>query len=168
MTFFQAIRQSGWTVIQYRTTRADPRRVRADQSRRFRSLLRHAVARSPFYREKYRDIDVETCRLDELPVTTKAELMAEFDRVQNRAQAVRNAFRAAFGGGAKLAETPQLAGAFEKGSQDAYRAIVRHQLPGVDHAADESKKHTRLLERVEDQMKQVRDVLTDRLNFGMI
>jgi phenylacetate-coenzyme A ligase PaaK-like adenylate-forming protein len=48
---------------------------------RLRRLLRHAAQRSPFYREKFQGIDLGRCALVDLPVTTKGELMAHFDRV---------------------------------------------------------------------------------------
>lgn len=49
------------------------------QDQRLRSLLRHAVANAPFYREKYRGLDLSRCDLRELPPTNKSELMANFD-----------------------------------------------------------------------------------------
>lgn len=56
-----------------------PERVAALQDRRLRSLLRYTVERSPFYREKYRGLDLDRCPLAELPPTNKGELMAHFD-----------------------------------------------------------------------------------------
>ena len=56
-----------------------PAEVLALQQRRLRSLLRHAVRQSPFYRERFRGLDVEACALNELPVLTKAEMMAHYD-----------------------------------------------------------------------------------------
>lgn len=49
------------------------------QERRFRALLRHVVAHSPFYRKKYAGIDIERCAVADLPTLTKAEMMANFD-----------------------------------------------------------------------------------------
>ena len=64
-----------------RARRMCPEAVRAIQERRLRRLLRVASARSPFYRELYRGIDLRNCRLEDLPTTTKAVLMEQFDRV---------------------------------------------------------------------------------------
>lgn len=75
------LRLSLWMVWQSAASRAGPERIQALQQRRFRRLLRHAVARSTFYREKYRGLDTDRCPLAALPTTTKAEVMADFDRV---------------------------------------------------------------------------------------
>lgn len=54
----------------------------AHQGRQLDSLVRHAVAKSPFYREFYRDIDLaKQFRLQDLPVITKKIVMDNFDRV---------------------------------------------------------------------------------------
>ena len=55
--------------------------VRARQERRWRALLRHAAAHSPFYRERLRGLDLARCRPGDLPPLTKAEMMANFDRI---------------------------------------------------------------------------------------
>src|SRR5262245_46582839 len=81
MSPFATIRRAIWTMRQYRASRLRPEAVRRRQEERFRRLLLHAVERSPFYREKYRGIDVGRCAIADLPTTTKAELMANFDRV---------------------------------------------------------------------------------------
>jgi len=65
----------------HHSARHDPRRTAAVQEARLRRLLAHAVRRSAFYRARYRGLDVSRCPLAELPVTTKAELMAQFDDV---------------------------------------------------------------------------------------
>jgi phenylacetate-CoA ligase len=70
-----------WGVWHYRAVRMSPAALRAVQQRRLRRLLRHAAARSPFYRAKFAGIDLGRCRLADLPVTTKEEMMADFDRV---------------------------------------------------------------------------------------
>jgi phenylacetate-CoA ligase len=49
--------------------------------KRLRRLVKLAMDRSPFYREKYRGIDPNRCELADLPPTNKQELMAHFDRV---------------------------------------------------------------------------------------
>lgn len=41
--------------------------------------MNHAVENSRFYRDKFRGIDVARCRLEDLPITTKAEMMERFD-----------------------------------------------------------------------------------------
>lgn len=53
----------------------------AYQDRKLRKLLRFAVAKSPFYRELYGHVDIETCKLEDLPITTKEMLDSAFDRV---------------------------------------------------------------------------------------
>ncbi len=63
-----------------RARRMDPLKVEAIQKRRLRALVRLAVERSPFYREKYRGIDLDRFTLADLPPTNKRELMANFDR----------------------------------------------------------------------------------------
>jgi phenylacetate-CoA ligase len=60
--------------------RFDPARLARVQGRRLRALVRLAVERSPFYREKYRGIDLDRFDLADLPPTNKGELMANFDR----------------------------------------------------------------------------------------
>lgn len=80
MSLLETLRRSVWTVRQFAASRQSPERVRAVQEQRLRRLLRHAAGRSPFYREKYRGHDLDCCPLSELPTTSKAELMAEFDR----------------------------------------------------------------------------------------
>lgn len=51
------------------------------QERRLRRLLQIAARRSPHYARKYAGIDVARAPLSELPVTTKDELMLNFDEV---------------------------------------------------------------------------------------
>jgi phenylacetate-coenzyme A ligase PaaK-like adenylate-forming protein len=42
-------------------------------------MLRHAAQSVPAYRELYRGIDLDACRIEELPSVTKAEVMDRFD-----------------------------------------------------------------------------------------
>ncbi|MEN6423097.1 MAG: hypothetical protein ABFD76_14250 [Smithella sp.] len=49
------------------------------REKRFRRLLRTAVDKSPFYRDLYRGIDIETCQLTDLPVVDKKTMMENFD-----------------------------------------------------------------------------------------
>src|SRR4029079_4977906 len=74
-------RYSLWVMSQFRPSRASPQRVEALRDARLRRLLRHAAEQSRLYREKFRGIDLTRCRLADMPVMTKAELMADFDRV---------------------------------------------------------------------------------------
>lgn len=55
--------------------------IRALQDQRLRSLLRHAVENSPFYRERFSGIDIATARLTDLPPVTKSELRDRWDDV---------------------------------------------------------------------------------------
>jgi phenylacetate-CoA ligase len=77
----ETVRLALWTMLQFRASRAAPERVEALQARRLRRLLRHAADRSPFYRQKFKGIDLRACSLADLPVTTKGELMERFDEV---------------------------------------------------------------------------------------
>lgn len=61
------------------TARLSPEELRVHQGDRFRSVLRHAAAESPFYRELYRGIDPDNVELADLPTVTKAQLMERFD-----------------------------------------------------------------------------------------
>ena len=51
------------------------------QRRRLREVVRHAVAKSPYYHRAIGDVRNGEIRLHELPVLTKTILMAEFDRI---------------------------------------------------------------------------------------
>ncbi len=51
------------------------------QARRLRRLIAHAKAYSPFYAQRYRNIDPDRFRLEDLPPVNKTELMANFDDV---------------------------------------------------------------------------------------
>lgn len=48
---------------------------------RFRALLKHAVANSPYYQRRLSHVDLARCDITDLPVLTKTELMANFDDV---------------------------------------------------------------------------------------
>lgn len=56
-----------------------PEHVAEIQEKKFRALIKIAAARSPFYRNKYSGIDLDTCRIADLPTLTKAEMMEHFD-----------------------------------------------------------------------------------------
>ena len=62
----------------------DADRLADHQRRRLRALLAHAVERSPFHARRLRGIDAdrfELADLEQVPVMTKAEMMASFDEV---------------------------------------------------------------------------------------
>ncbi len=50
------------------------------QQQRLRRILNQAKKHSPFYREIYDGIDVNTCKLEDLPVVTKPMMMEHFNR----------------------------------------------------------------------------------------
>ena len=62
-----------------RSDRLDAAARTALQQRRLAELVRHAVERSPFYRDHYRNIDLARVDLAALPPVTKSRLMARFD-----------------------------------------------------------------------------------------
>lgn len=58
--------------------------IAAEQQRALRSLVRHAAAESPFYRERLAGVDPDRLTVDDLPAlppTTKDELMSSWDDV---------------------------------------------------------------------------------------
>lgn len=62
-----------------RASQASPEEIARIREKRFRRLLRTAVSKSPFYRDLYRGIDIETCQLTDLPVVDKKMMMDNFD-----------------------------------------------------------------------------------------
>ena len=60
-------------------SQANPEEIARIREKRFRRLLRTAVAKSPFYRDLYKGIDIETCQLTDLPIVDKQMMMANFD-----------------------------------------------------------------------------------------
>jgi phenylacetate-CoA ligase len=59
-------------------------RLRAERNRRLRALLQTARDRSPWHRSRLAAVDIDSIdedRLGELPVMTKADLMANFDTI---------------------------------------------------------------------------------------
>jgi phenylacetate-coenzyme A ligase PaaK-like adenylate-forming protein len=64
------------------------------QQKRFRAMLRHAVAKSAYYRELYKGIDIETCDITDLPVVTKQEMMDNFDEFVTDRRLKRTEIRA--------------------------------------------------------------------------
>lgn len=55
-------------------------RILEIQKQRFRLLLCHTVNNSEFYQKLYKGIDLDNCRLSDLPVVTKSVMMKNFDR----------------------------------------------------------------------------------------
>src|ERR1700761_8529649 len=67
-----------------RRLRWDAGRLAAQRERRLRELLTHAADRSPFWRDRLAGHDLANFTesdLPSLPILTKAEMMAEFDRL---------------------------------------------------------------------------------------
>lgn len=60
-------------------SRSTPEEIALVREKRFRRLLRTAVEKSPFYRDLYRGIDIEKCRLTDLPIVDKTTMMDHFD-----------------------------------------------------------------------------------------
>jgi phenylacetate-CoA ligase len=79
MSLWQTIRFSVSALRLARIPTWAPEHVARLRTRRLRRLVRIAVSRSPFYRNKYRQVDLDQCDLVELPITKKQELMARFD-----------------------------------------------------------------------------------------
>ena len=80
MSILETIRFTSRMLSRSRVPKAAPAKVARLQEIRLRRLLTRVVECSRFYREKFRGIDVTRCRLEDLPVTTKAEMMEHFDR----------------------------------------------------------------------------------------
>lgn len=57
----------------------DPRRLAEIQMARLRQLVRTATERAPFFRDRYRGIDLDHLKLEQLPTVTKANLMEHLD-----------------------------------------------------------------------------------------
>lgn len=81
------------TLSQRRGMTRDPRETATVQERRLRRLLHAAVAGSPFHAELYRGLDLDRCRLSDLPTTNKAQLMARFDQTVTDRQVTRSALQ---------------------------------------------------------------------------
>jgi phenylacetate-CoA ligase len=55
--------------------------ILALQEKRWRRLLHHARTQSPFYRRRLDGLDLDRCRITDVPPLTKAELMEHFDEI---------------------------------------------------------------------------------------
>src|SRR3954465_8933610 len=73
--------RAAWTMAQFGPSRWDRAFVLRRQERRLRRLLRFASERSPVYRERFRGFNLDSVKLSALPTISKAEIMADFDRV---------------------------------------------------------------------------------------
>lgn len=58
----------------------DPEKIARQRMMRLRHLLRRAVERSPYFRNKYRGLDLSRVKLQAIPPCNKAELMEHFDQ----------------------------------------------------------------------------------------
>jgi phenylacetate-coenzyme A ligase PaaK-like adenylate-forming protein len=76
---FQTLAYALRTLALNQVPRRPPEEVERLQEQRLRRLVRWAVARSPFFREKYRGVRLDRFRLADLPPVGKAELMDRFD-----------------------------------------------------------------------------------------
>src|SRR6187200_1664149 len=76
--FADALRGLRLSRAQARRDRWSPERLRAHQQERLDALARHAVAHSPFWRERLGTGPVE---LAEVPPLDKTTLMANFDDI---------------------------------------------------------------------------------------
>ena len=72
----------------HRTARLDivahwsPDWVRRFQQRRLTKLVRYAARRSPYFAEKFRDVNLHRPELASIPTSHKAELMEHFDQTR--------------------------------------------------------------------------------------
>jgi len=79
MSFAQTIRFSQDVRRLGQMPRKCPRYIEGLRRERLQRLVRHAVT-APFFREKYRGLDLDHIQLSQLPPTTKQELMTNFDQ----------------------------------------------------------------------------------------
>jgi phenylacetate-coenzyme A ligase PaaK-like adenylate-forming protein len=72
-------------ALQVRRLRVTGRRsreqVHAVQQARWRQLLQEASECSPFYRQRFKGIDLRHCQASDIPPLTKADMMAHFDEL---------------------------------------------------------------------------------------
>lgn len=101
-----ALRESRGHVERERWTRE---RLAAHQQERLDALVRHAVARSPGHRERLAGVVRPGVRVEltDLPVMTKAELMADFDRLVCDPRVRRDEVLAMIERAEGVARTPQ-------------------------------------------------------------
>src|SRR5215207_1439548 len=58
-----------------------PAKLQELQQQKLRTILRFTRDHSKYYRRLWEGIDIEKCRLEDLPVVRKAELMSNFEDV---------------------------------------------------------------------------------------
>src|SRR5262245_16835090 len=76
-----ALRFAGMTLRLLALGWRGPEQVHVLQRERLRRLLRHANEHSPFYRRRLRGLDLNRCRLADVPPLTKADMMEHFDEL---------------------------------------------------------------------------------------
>ena len=91
MSLLASLRFAAWVLQQARFTHNSPERVLRAQQGRLRALLRRAGRNSAFYQRKYRGIDLNRCRLEDLPPTNKSELTERIDEVVTDPRITREA-----------------------------------------------------------------------------
>jgi phenylacetate-coenzyme A ligase PaaK-like adenylate-forming protein len=78
---FSVIRTLGYYLGGIWTAWGGRKRIAAKQLKNLRHLVKVAREKSPYFHELYRDLpDSKVIKLSDLPVTSKIELMADFDR----------------------------------------------------------------------------------------
>ncbi|HWE35258.1 MAG TPA: phenylacetate--CoA ligase family protein [Isosphaeraceae bacterium] len=101
---WQVLRLATRTLGEKAVLRKSTEQIRAIQRRRLRDLVRRAKAGSPFYAERLAGIDPDRFELRDIPPVTKAELMADFDRVPTDRRLTRAALEAFMADPARLGE----------------------------------------------------------------
>ncbi len=78
---FSVVRTLGYYFGGIWTAWGGRKRIEAKQLKRLRHLIEVAREKSPYFKELYRHLpDTKAIKLSDLPVTSKIELMADFDR----------------------------------------------------------------------------------------
>jgi phenylacetate-CoA ligase len=128
--FLSFLKRTYWTGRQYNAMCMSRPRLQQEQEKRLRHLLDVARARSPYYRDKFRHVSAGCTDLTQFPVTTKAEMMANFDQVVTD-PAVTRAGVEQFIADVRNVKTPFLGKycvAHTSGSQGQPALIVQNQL----------------------------------------
>jgi phenylacetate-coenzyme A ligase PaaK-like adenylate-forming protein len=99
---WHALRLATKAIRQRAVLRKAPEQIAALQGRRLRALVARAKADSPFYAERFRGVDPERFELAQLPPLTKAEMMADFDRVPTDRRLKRREIEAFMGDPGRL------------------------------------------------------------------
>lgn len=79
MSLLQLLRYSSLTDRLGKASRWDPAKVERVRQKRLRQLIRYAVEKSPYFRHKYRAVDLNGFDLSQLPTCRKEELAEHFD-----------------------------------------------------------------------------------------